>query len=66
MTLDNVTKLLTKWENKKWIGSANKNILILLMAILHKRKGLTLLEKVKDHAEIEENEEADLLANQGI
>ncbi|KNZ80655.1 Ribonuclease H1, partial [Termitomyces sp. J132] len=65
ITIDNLTSLLTKHEDEGWIGTANSNILCPLIACLHERKGLTILEKVKAHAEITGNEGADCLADQG-
>lgn len=35
-----------------------------LVVVLRDRKGLTILEKVKGHSEVEGNKEADCLANE--
>lgn len=56
--------LLSKCEDEGWIEATNSNIMHPLIACLCKRKGLTLLEKVKGHAGITKNEGADKLAGQ--
>lgn len=63
--IDSITKHLKERENNSWIGIANNLILKALVAELRKHSRMTLIEKVKEHVGIEENKEADRLANKG-
>lgn len=47
------------------MDTANKKVLQIIVATVQKRDGITMLEKVKGHAGIKGNEEADKLANEG-
>lgn len=64
VTIDTLTSLLTKHENKGWIGTANSNIMRPLIICLHERKRIILLKKVKRHAGMTGNEAAYRLANE--
>ncbi|KAF5373348.1 hypothetical protein D9615_007464 [Tricholomella constricta] len=63
--IDGLTKNLTSWEDRGWIGVSNAKILKAIVARLRKRKGKTLLTKVKGHSGDEGNDGADALANMG-
>lgn len=65
ITIDSLTTYLREREDGGWIGMANREILKSIVATVRKRGGITLMEKVKGHAGIRGNEEADRLANEG-
>ncbi|KAF5382437.1 hypothetical protein D9615_002719 [Tricholomella constricta] len=65
IVIDGLTKNLTAWEDKGWIGVLNKDILKATVAQLRMRKGKTLFTKVKGHSGNMGNDGADALANEG-
>ncbi|KAF5378486.1 hypothetical protein D9615_007135 [Tricholomella constricta] len=65
IVIDGLTKNLTTWEDKGWIGVSNKDILKATVAQLRTRKGKTLFTKVKGHSGDVGNDGADTLANEG-
>ncbi|KNZ81408.1 Ribonuclease H1 [Termitomyces sp. J132] len=66
LVIDSLTKNLKEREDNGWIGSANKELMKCLVANLRKRKGNVNLEKVKGYSDIEGNEGADALADEGV
>ncbi|KAG6879310.1 hypothetical protein C0992_003637 [Termitomyces sp. T32_za158] len=65
LVIDAVTKNLKKNEDNGWIGFTNGQVMRSLVTNLKKRKGITILEKVKGHDGVRGNEEADRLAGLG-
>lgn len=65
LVIDSLTKHLKKHEDEGWIGTANGDLMRKIAASMRSRKGLTIFEKVKGHAGILGNEEADKLAGIG-
>lgn len=56
---------ITKWEDKAWINTKNKEEWKYLAYRLRKRKGKTLFKWIKGHSISEENKKADELADKG-
>ncbi|KAF5388106.1 hypothetical protein D9615_000030 [Tricholomella constricta] len=65
ITIDGLTENLPKWEEKGWIGIANKEILKATVATLRQRAGNTIFQKVKGHSNDPGNDGADRLAGLG-
>jgi len=63
--IDGVTKNLQKWEERGWIGIANKKFFRAIAAHLRKRGAVTTFQWVKGHGDDEGNIGADELAGQG-
>lgn len=65
ITIEGLTKHLTEWEDKGWVGIENKEILQAIAAKMRSRKGQTILTKVKGHSGLIGNDRADELAKEG-
>lgn len=65
LIIDSVTTCMERRENMGWLGLKNKEVMEALVAHLRQRKRVVIIEKVKAHSEIERNEGADRLANEG-
>ena len=63
--INGLTKHLQKWEDRGWIGIANKNLFKALIAQLRQRACKTEFQWIKGHDGNEGNEEADKLAALG-
>lgn len=64
LIINSITKFLLDRENDRWIGSANRELMMALVMELRQCKGIMFIKKVKGHAGIEGNESADRLANE--
>lgn len=63
--IDGLTKHLTSWEDKGWIGIANAALFRATAAVLRRRSAVTTFQWVKGHSGLEGNEGADRLAKAG-
>ncbi|KAI1782545.1 ribonuclease H-like domain-containing protein, partial [Ganoderma leucocontextum] len=62
---EGITKHLTEWEDKDYVGIKNEKEWRLIAYLLRKRPAKTELQWVQGHAGIAGNEMADILAEQG-
>ncbi|KAG6825175.1 hypothetical protein H0H92_004465 [Tricholoma furcatifolium] len=65
ITMDELTILLRKHEDRGWLDIANKNIVKTIVDCLRQRSGPAVFRKVKGHSNLEGNEGADRLAKEG-
>ncbi|EIM79513.1 RnaseH-domain-containing protein [Stereum hirsutum FP-91666 SS1] len=63
--IDGLTKHLSAWEDKGWIGVSNSDLFRATAAALRRRGSTTTFQWVKGHSGIEGNEGADRLARAG-
>lgn len=68
--INSLTVWIHNWKKKNWKNAnnkpvQNKNIIQKIDSLISNRKGLTIFTYVKGHANVYENEQADLLAREG-
>lgn len=63
--IEGLTIFLKEWEERGFIGIANKEFFMALAALLRERGAPTMFKWIKGHAGIEGNEGADKLAGEG-
>ena len=65
VTIDGLTKFLSKWEDRGWINIKNTDFFRKVAYLLKKRSATTSFQWVKGHEGNQENEESDRLAKEG-